>query len=193
MSTTVNIPTGAIQIIGAVASVPFNADGTAAGVKGAQGSANFTRPNDTTPYTSGDLVANSVTAGSVTPMQVTLGTANGQTINLSGARLIKSNTSRTNASFRAHFYTALPTPANGDNGAFSTDQAATYIGHIDLDLQAAGTGVAFTDGVQGYGYVAPAYVMGLGASSVVVFALLEARAAYTPAAQEVFTLQLQTS
>ena len=35
-------------------------------------SQSFTRPGDTTPYASGDLVANSTTAGSVVPLTFTI-------------------------------------------------------------------------------------------------------------------------
>ena len=38
----------------------------------------------------------------------------------------------TNAQFRLHLYTAAPTCANGDNGAWSTDGAANYIGAFDV-------------------------------------------------------------
>src|ERR1043166_3581382 len=90
-------------------------------------SASFTRPNDTTAYASGDLVATSTTAGSVVPLQIDLGNvaAVGHGITrIPRARLTKSGTSPTNANFRIHLYEAAPTPQNGDNGAWSTDRAA---------------------------------------------------------------------
>jgi hypothetical protein len=40
-------------------------------------SASFTRPNNTTAYASGQLVANSTTAGSVAPMAFVLGIPTG--------------------------------------------------------------------------------------------------------------------
>ena len=70
-------------------------------------SASFTRPNDTTAYASGDLVANSTTAGSVVPLQIDLGNvaAVGHGITrITRARLTKSGTSPTNANFRIHLY-----------------------------------------------------------------------------------------
>jgi hypothetical protein len=81
--------------------------------------ASFARPNDTTAYGVGDLVANSTTAGSVVPMQIPLGNQfpNGMT-RLTRARLIKSGTGVANASFRIHLYETQPTPANGDNAAW---------------------------------------------------------------------------
>jgi hypothetical protein len=96
-------------------------------------SASFTRPNDTTAYAVGDLVANATTAGAVLPLQIGLGNQfpNGMT-RLTRARLVKSGTGVANASFRVHLYETPPTPANGDNGAWSTDQAAHWLGNIDI-------------------------------------------------------------
>src|SRR5690349_6681850 len=97
----------------------------------------FTRPSDTTAYASGDLVANSTTAGSVTPISLTAksGTAGYRAIKR--VRLKKSGTSVTNASFRAHFYTASPVASNGDNAAWLTDNAANYLGSIDVSTDKA--------------------------------------------------------
>jgi hypothetical protein len=41
-------------------------------------------------------------------------------------------------------YQASPTAANGDNGAWSTDKAANYLGNIDVTAM-----LAFTDGAAG--------------------------------------------
>jgi hypothetical protein len=96
-------------------------------------SASFMRPNDTTAYASGDLVANSTTAGSVVPMSFPLGgNSMPGTTRVARVRLSKSGTTATNASFRVHLYGASPVVANGDNGAWSTDQAANYLGAIDV-------------------------------------------------------------
>lgn len=150
-------------------------------------SANFTRPNDTTAYASGDLVANSTTAGSVVPLSFTAWTSGqAQTIMLR-IRIIKSGTTPTNANFRVHLYEASPTPANGDNGAWSTDKAANYLGNIDVASM-----FAFTDGCTGYGSAAAGSEMRLHLTSGgTIYALMEARAAYTPAANEVFTVKLE--
>lgn len=150
-------------------------------------SANFTRPNDTTAYASGDLVANSTTAGSVVPLTIAMGnkSAHGFT-RITRARLYKTGTSATNANFRIHIYETTPTPANGDNGAWSTDQAAHWLGNIDVTSM-----LAFTDGCAGTGSASAGSEMYLRTSGDSLFCLLEAKAAYTPAANEVFTLVLE--
>lgn len=158
-------------------------------------SANFTRPNDTTAYASGDLVANNTTAGSVTPMSWTApryATGSGQ---VRRARLKKSGTTVTNASFRLHLYAADPSAAtgisNGDNGAWLTKHAS-YLGSIDIDMQAAGNGRVFSDAAAAPGAVGVGSELGFDlASGSTIYGLLEARAAYTPAAQEVFTCELE--
>lgn len=151
-------------------------------------SASFTRPNDTTAYASGDLVANSTSAGSVTPLALPLASPSQVGTNIVRVRLSKSGTTPTNANFRIHFYDASPTVANGDNGAWSSSKAANYLGYID---QAAM--LAFTDGSAGFGAAAAGAEMRvrLSAGGSTIYALLEAKAAYTPAAQEVFTLTVE--
>jgi len=152
-------------------------------------SAAFTRPNDTTAYASGDLVANATAAGSVVPLRIDLGNiaavGHGLT-RITRARLTKSGPSAANASFRVHLYEAAPVPQNGDNGAWSTDHAASWLGNIDITAM-----LAFTDGCTGTGSATAGSEMFLRLASGAIFALLEARAAYTPVANEVFTLTLE--
>jgi hypothetical protein len=103
-------------------------------------------------------------------------------------RLSKSGTAATNASFRVHLYGASPTVANGDNGAWSTDQAANYLGAIDVTAMKA-----FTDGCADVGAAAAgAALLARLPAGATIFALLEARAAYAPAANEVFTLVVES-
>jgi len=147
-------------------------------------SAAFTRPSDTTAYTSGDLVANSTTAGSVTPMSIALPGRTRATIKR--IRLLKSGTTATNGAFRVHFYGASPTVANGDNGAWSSNKAANYFGSIDVTV------VAFSDGCAAAGAAtAGAEIQAVLTSGSTVYCLLEARGAYTPDSAEIFTLTVE--
>lgn len=88
-------------------------------------SASFVRPADTTAYAVGDLVANNTSAGSVTPMSFTVGRDADSGGMIRRIRLRKTGTSVSNALFRLHLYSASPTPSNGDNGAWLTNQAAS--------------------------------------------------------------------
>lgn len=150
--------------------------------------ASFTRPNDTTAYASGDLVANNTTAGSVAPLALTLDNPARVGTIISRALLSKSGTTATNANFRIHFYDASPTVANGDNAAWSSNKAANYLGYIDQTAM-----LAFTDGCAGFAGAAAGSEMRvrLSAGGSTIYALLEAKAAYTPVAQEVFTLKIE--
>lgn len=153
-------------------------------------SANFTRPSDTTAYASGDLVANSTTAASVAALQWDL--RRGDEGNIDGfvrkLRAYSSDTDVTNASFRLHLYKANPVstaPTNGDNGAFAVATAgisASYLGSIDYSLDRTVNGVAWGAGVPTSGVEINFTDVGI------LYGLIEARAAYTPASAEVFTL-----
>jgi len=153
-------------------------------------SANFTRPADTTAYAAGDLVANPTTAGSVTPMSFTLGANTALGIwSLNRVRLVRSQDAVTNANFRVHLYSESPTVANGDNGAFSSTQAANYLGYVSVDATTT-PGDKFSDGSAGIGAVGAEGTMHIRAGAT-IYALLEALAAYTPASAETFTLTLE--
>lgn len=151
-----------------------------------QQSASFTRPANTTQYTSGDLVANHATAGSVVPM---LFPVNGRGFKIWRATLLRSSTTVTDAQFRLHLYKDSPTVANGDNAAWSTS-ASGYQGFIDIDGQAP----AFTDDSIGHGVYlsnavfAPMFVV--TDADRKLYGLLEARDTYTPTSAEVFTVTL---
>lgn len=144
----------------------------------------FTRPADTTAYASGDLVANSTTAGSVAPIQLSVArTANG-VASVRRVRLKKSGTSVTNSAFRVHLFAGSPTVTNGDNGVFLATHSG-YVGAFDV-----ATMQAFSDGAQGHGVplVGTELTFQTIGGDTKIYALLEARGAYTPASAETFTL-----
>lgn len=156
-------------------------------------SASFTRPADTTAYASGDLVANDTTAANVVSMSFAAAQGSGGPVTIRRARIKKSGTSTTNASFRLHLFRTDPVAlssgiANGDNGVFSTKNVAEYLGAFDITV-----GQAFVDGAAGIGVpnngTDVTTVTPNGATTI--YGLLEARAAYTPANAEVFTVQLE--
>jgi len=149
--------------------------------------ANFTRPSDTTAYTSGDLVANNTTAGSVAPL--TFSISYGRGFKLQRVTLLKTSTTVTDAQFRLHLYKDSPTVAGGDNAAWSSIVAG-YLGYIDIDGQTP----AFTDDAMASGVpisnsvYAPMSI--LTDVDQKLYGLLEARDTYGPASAEVFTVTL---
>lgn len=148
-------------------------------------SATFTRPSDTTAYASGDLVANSTTAGSVTPMTFNIGYGNG--FKLTRAYVKFNSATVTNAKFRLHLYNSSPTATNGDNGAWLTTESG-YQGAIDVDASV----LTFSDSTKAYGiYVNTALnVPMLMSTNSVLYGLLTATAAYTPTSAEIFIVAL---
>jgi len=143
----------------------------------------FTRPNDTTAYADTDLVANSTTAGSVTPMKFQGFSGGWRIVN---ARVSKTDeTDVANATFTLHIYGSSPTVANGDNGALSTN-LVDKLGTIPFAIM-----TAFTDeGASVANVGSTPLPEGIYGTSQVFYGLLEAKAAYSPAAQEVFTVTL---
>jgi len=145
--------------------------------------ANFTRPADTIVYAAGDTVANSTTAGSVVPLTLTAARVAAGTFTVHRLKLHKSGTSVTNAAFRVHMFKASPTSASGDNAAISMTGVANYLGYVDIVIDQA-----FTDGAAGFSSLAMSDTVVALSSGQSLYALLEARAAYTPISAEVFTL-----
>ena len=148
----------------------------------------FTRPVDTAVYASGDLVANSTTAGSVVPLSWALGNSAGVAhFRMTRIRISKTGTSVSGATFRVHFYDALPAVTNGDNGVWLSTLAASYLGNIDVAVA-----YAMSDGAAGFGAAPAGSEMLIRAQSgKTLYALMEARGAYTPASAEVFTVSIE--
>lgn len=146
--------------------------------------ASFTKPSGTTAYQSGDLVANSGTAGSVVPMTLAIDNLSNRGCMIRRCRVRKSGTSVTTASFRIHFYKASPTVTNGDNSAWLSNEADDYLGSIDVTVDRA-----FSDGAVGMG--GASYGAEIIHKSDTLYALLECRSAYTPITLEVFTIEAE--
>lgn len=147
----------------------------------------FTRPADTTAYASGDLVANSTTAGSVVVPTIALNPATtGGTSFVRRLKLKKSGVGVTNAAFRVHLYRSAPTPTNGDNGAWLTTESG-WIGSFDVTIDKV-----FSDGAAGNGLPTVGTVIAVvNPTNPRLWFLVEARGVYTPASAEVFTVSAE--
>jgi len=149
--------------------------------------ASFVRPADTAAYAIGDLVANSTASGAVVPMTFVIGRVDGASKGgmIRRARLRKTGTSIANASFRLHLYVAVPVASNGDNGAWLTNGAASYVGSFDITCDKV-----FTDGASGNGL--PSIGGEINFTADTYYGVLEARGAYVPTNAESFTVTLET-
>jgi hypothetical protein len=155
-------------------------------------SANFTRPANTTQYAVGQLVANSTTAGSVTPMSWTAARINAGNFYVRRFRMTLSSKSITSTSFRLHLFTVTPaTITNGDGGTFSVTEANEF---CTLDTVVSSSGIinweAGADVSIGYGTPSQGNECnGVAAGGTqTIYGLLEARATYTPASGETITV-----
>jgi hypothetical protein len=184
-----NASTNALEFIGVTPGAALPVTTAAGGVVTTGGvmanpAGSTTLPNSVTTYAVGDLVANSATAGSVVPISISASRIAAGSFMLRRAKLAKSGSVLTNASFRIHLWTASPTVTNGDDGAFLPSGVADYRGAFDVTIDRA-----FSDGAAGFGLPVVGFDMNTKlASGSAVFVLLEARAAYTRVAAEVFTV-----
>jgi len=145
--------------------------------------ATITRPNDTNAYASGDLIANSTTAASVVAPTFSAPSF-GRDLEIARCKLTKSAGPVANGSFRLHFFSGTVTvTTNGDNAAFTPTSLALYLGSLDVTIASP---------LGGWGVSADAsqnVIWTPAAASDALNVLLEARAAYVPTANEVFTIQ----
>lgn len=146
----------------------------------------MTRPADTTQYSTGDLVANSTTAGSVVPLEFDVGGGSGM------VRKIRIRTNRTsggttNAVFRVFLFRTAPTVAGGDNAAFNPANAANFIDAMDVVLNEQ-----FSDGAANSSNGAAGEInYSLPSGSTKLFGLVRAGAGYTPASAEQISVAIE--
>ena len=151
----------------------------------------FTRPANTTAYSIGDLIANNVTAGSVTPFSFTgaTKTGSGGSGRITQARLYKSGS--VSCSIRAHFLKTSHAVTNGDNGAlvFTSLDIDNYIGMLDFDFFGSALTAIGSGGGELASSVGPPldYVL---SSTDTIYVFLQAIDAFTPANAGTFDLRI---
>lgn len=157
------------------------ANGQAVSIAGKQ---TFTRPNDTTPYSTGDLIGNDTDAVDVAALAFTGATISGAGGSGYVEKLIINKTGTGVLQVRAHFLKTAHAVTNGDNGALVLTGIDwdNYIGFMDVSMTDAAGG-----GIMGMALNGPSYSLSAGDT---VYVLLEALQAYTPTAQEVFTVKV---
>ena len=144
------------------------------------------RPADVIQYSTGDLVANSTTAGSVVPLEFDVGGGSGI------VRKIRIRTNRTSggttsAVFRVYLFRTAPTVAGGDNAAFNPANAANFIDAMDVVLNEQ-----FSDGAANSSNGAAGEInYSLPSGSTKLFGLIRAGAGYTPASAEQISVAIE--
>jgi hypothetical protein len=156
----------------------------------------FTRPNDTTAYAANDQVNNSTTAASVVPMSWTDAIPfTGGVVppyRFIGAKIRKTGLGVVNPSFRLHLYSAIPTIATtGDNASFNlVTGRANWLATLSATHLVPHADGCVAHAVPSENGAYPIWQAGGGTARFTVYGMLEAAAAYTPTAQEVFGVRL---
>ena len=147
----------------------------------------FTRPADVTAYTGattttpGDLIANSTTAGSVTPMSFSFPPIRAVDMFTGGilGYVKLTSTSAITATKRVHFFkTTAPTVSAGDNSLIdvSNFDSDKYLGYADISVQPGVSGsIGINDTVR-----IPYSLTVSGGTPETIYALIESISAFTP-------------
>lgn len=139
----------------------------------------LTRPADTTAYAAGDLIANSVTAGSVVPLAFAgaTKTGSGGSGKIVGWHGRKSDAGA--AQIRAHFLKTAHAVTNGDNGAllFTSLDVDNYLGAMDVTFTALDNIGASAGSVSQTTDPPIPYVLGSGDT---IYVFLQAVESFTP-------------
>jgi hypothetical protein len=153
---------------------------------GAVVTANFTRPANTTAYTAGDVVNNSVTVPAALTLSNCARVASGSGF-ISKVKFEMNSAVITNALFRIYFFTVAPTAIN-DNAPFTLLHADVlkYVGSVDITMRTEGSG---SDCAQGYDFASRIPFVCAGGDAN-LYAIVVAEAAYTPTSGEVFNLEI---
>jgi hypothetical protein len=119
----------------------------------------------------------------VTPITLAFSQAAGSNLWLRNVTIRKTKADVTNANFRVWFLSDSPTVTNGDNSAF----AGTFLSTVLFEPVLVDVNTLLTGG----GAIGSSiFDAGLLKLPLTCYALIEARAAYTPANAEVFTLEV---
>ena len=157
--------------------------------------ANFTRPNDTNAYAAGDVIADSTSAATIITLEGAV-KGDGESSIILTAKLISSANQATKLDARLWLFDTAPSSYGNDNAAFTPTDAEmrTVLAVIAFPSTAWIGG----DATSGAGGNAMCEAQGLWlpiataarATGNSIYAVLEARNAYTPVAQERFDLRL---
>jgi hypothetical protein len=142
----------------------------------------ITRPNDSTPYTAGDIVGTATASDNRFAFNNLFRSTDGGYI--VKARLITSSTSVTNGTFRLMLFTTNTYGIVADNSPFvpSFSDNDVRIGNIDFTLAQTHTGALAT------AFVQDARIACFGATTI--YASLAVTGAYTPIPNQTFKIEL---
>jgi hypothetical protein len=147
------------------------------------------RPADTNAYAIGDIVAQSVTAGSCSALALAVATSVDRPGAIIRCRLKVDNQAWLSAVVAVHVFRDPPTFSNGDNAAYAGGLTeSNYIDAFDVTLSDQ-----FSDYVSGIGVARGPRFMAFRphAGTQNVYCVLETKTAVTPASAKTFTIEFE--
>ena len=153
----------------------------------------FTRPANTTAYTQNAAVANSTTAGSVTPVSFTVSDVNNSPVTLIRCKVDTTTTGIAGIGFRLFLFNASPTALSGDNASFSVSKANCIGTMSGVFKTLSGTATGFSDGDLAWltPDEGPYIITNPTSSAKTLFGLLQTLQAFTPSSAATFLLTLE--
>jgi hypothetical protein len=150
--------------------------------------ASFTTPSGTTAYSAGQLIANSATAGSVTPLSFTVCRVNAGTFQIDRIRAKTTDTGFAGQTLRIWLYKDAPTLTNGDHGtALSTE--SNFLGETYVTLASH-----FSDYEKGIGVPVGGLIKGdCATGSQVIYGLVVAGTAITPVGAKLVSVTVEST
>lgn len=151
----------------------------------------MTRPANTTPYLTGALIGNDLSAVNVVPFQFPVGREQGTLVTAVRARLLKSSNNLSNAIFRLHMHQQYPQILAGDGQPWLTNSAG-YFGSFTFDFTSENARV-FNDGAKILTTpdVGQNMITEVADQATVVYGVMQALASYTPASAETFLVEIE--
>ncbi|HEV2530942.1 hypothetical protein [Phenylobacterium sp.] len=150
--------------------------------------ASFTTPASVVAYASGNLIANSATAGSVVPLSFTVCRVNAGTGMVRRARIKTPDTGFAGVTVTLKLYRDSPTNTNGDHGAWLTTES-NYLGSMPVTFDQH-----FSDAEKGIG--APAIGSEINfdcaGGSQIIYGEVVAGGAITPQGAKLMSVTLET-
>jgi hypothetical protein len=149
--------------------------------------ANFTTPSGTTAYSSSQLIANSASAGSVTPLSFSACRVNGGTGMVRRVRIKTTDTGFAGQSVTLYLYRDSPTATNGDHATWLTTES-NYLGAVAVTLDKH-----FSDYEKGIGVPVSGSEINFNCASGSsnIYGLVVAAGAITPQGAKVITATLE--
>ncbi len=155
----------------------------------------FNRPANTTAYADGDLVSNTTTGAEFAPLTFNISRLMGSGAAIKAIRFYKDASTTSNADFVLNLFTQDPGIAIADNAALSFADYRYFLAAVDCDLSSGGDAGSGGNLFERFDLSNPILTdpKTYAAGQPLIYGILEADAAYSPASGELFEITLEIS